>query len=58
MLSAFASAYYVKSPFLTYPLVALGIFMVVFLVMGVRAARLARPEVERMASLPLEADDE
>ena len=58
MLSAFAAAYYAKSPFLVYPLVAMCIFLVVFVAMGVRAVRLARPEVERMARLPLEADDE
>jgi len=58
MLSAFAAAYFAKSPVLVYPLVAMCIFMVVFVVMGVRAARIARPEAERMARLPLEADDE
>jgi hypothetical protein len=58
MLSAFAAAFFAKSPVLVYPLVAMGIFMVVFVATAVRAVRIARPEAERMARLPLEADDE
>jgi len=58
MLSAFASEYFARSPLLVLPVVAMCIFLGVFLIVGVRAARLRGPEAERMARLPLEADDE
>jgi len=58
MLSAIASEYFSHSPFLVLPLVAMGIFLTLFVVMGLRATRLRGRDAERMARLPLEADDE
>jgi hypothetical protein len=50
--------FFFKSPLLALPLVALGIFLTVFVVMFVRA--LLRPETasSRLAALPLESDED
>ncbi|HEX2679036.1 MAG TPA: hypothetical protein VHM19_20440 [Polyangiales bacterium] len=54
MLSQFSADYFARSPVLVYPILALALFLGVFVVISVRAARTKKPELERMASLPLE----
>jgi hypothetical protein len=56
MLSFFASDLLEKSPVLVYPIVALVIFVGVFTLVSIRALRMKKPEVARLASLPLEPD--
>lgn len=58
MLSWFASDYFSQSPVLIFPIVALGLFMTVFMVMSLRAIFARKPALDRMAQLPLESDDE
>jgi hypothetical protein len=58
MLSWFASEYFAHSPVLIYPMIALLVFAGVFTAASVRALLAEKSQVERMASLPLEADDE
>jgi hypothetical protein len=45
--------YFARSPVLAYPVLALAIFLTVFIVVSVRALRARREDVERMAALPL-----
>jgi hypothetical protein len=58
MLGWFASDYFQQSPVLVYPIIALGVFMTVFVGAVVRTLRARKSDIERMARLPLEADDE
>jgi hypothetical protein len=58
MLSWFASDFFAKSPALAYPVIALGIFMTIFVTTTLRALLEKKDEVDRLARLPLEADDE
>ena len=58
MLSWFASDFFARSPMLAYPIVALGIFMTIFVTATLRALFRNKDEVDRLARLPLEADDE
>lgn len=53
MLRQLSADYFARSPLLAYPVIALAIFLVVFVVVSVRALRSRREEVERMAALPL-----
>jgi hypothetical protein len=53
MLGQFSADYFARSPLLAYPVIALAIFLVVFVVVSVRALRSRPEEVERMAALPL-----
>jgi hypothetical protein len=57
MLSALARGHFASSPLLLLPVVALGLFVLVFAIACWRTFRAAaRPEHERAAALPLEAD--
>ncbi len=58
MLSWFASDFFARSPALAYPVLALGIFMTVFVTTTLRALFKKKDEVEHLARMPLEADDE
>lgn len=58
MLGWFASDYFSQSPVLIFPLVALGLFMTVFMVVSLRALFARKPNLDRLAQLPLESDDE
>ena len=58
MLSWFASDYFSQSPVLIFPIVALGLFLTVFMVVSLRAMLARKPQLDRMAQLPLESDDE
>ena len=53
MLRQLSADYFARSPLLIYPVLALAIFMAVFLLVSVRALRARREEIDRMASLPL-----
>ena len=57
MLSWFASDYFAQSPVLVFPLVALGIFMTVFMVVSVRTIFTRKASFDRIAAMPLEKDD-
>jgi hypothetical protein len=52
-----SAEYFARSPLLVYPMIALGLFFVVFVVVSVRALRTRTSEIERLAALPL-ADSE
>jgi hypothetical protein len=56
MLSLFASDVLEKSPVLLFPVVALLLFVSVFTFVSFRAIRMRKPDVSRLASLPLEND--
>ena len=45
-----------RSPLLALPIIALLIFMVVFVLVAIRALRQSRTEVDSMARLPLDDD--
>ncbi len=45
--------YFARSPLLIYPLIALGLFFLVFVIISVRAMRTKRAELDRLAALPL-----
>lgn len=53
MLSQLTADYFARSPVLAFPIAALGIFLLVFIGVSVRAALRAQSEMERMAQLPL-----
>ena len=57
MLSWFASDFFARSPMLVYPIVALGVFMTVFLTVSLRALFKPKSELERLAAMPLSEDD-
>jgi hypothetical protein len=54
MLSFMASEYFQRSPMLLYPLVALALFMLVFLVVTVKTVLTKGARYEAIARLPLE----
>lgn len=58
MLSWFASDFFAQSPVLAYPVAALGIFMTLFVTVSLRALFQSKEEVDRLARMPLENDDE
>jgi len=58
MLSLLASEGFARSPFLTYAIVALLIFMTVFAAVTIRTLFTRPVELEAVARLPLEADDD
>jgi hypothetical protein len=51
MLSQLSSDFFARSPLLAWPVVALGIFMCVFVVVSLRALLARRDEMQRMAEL-------
>ncbi len=53
MLSQFSADYFARSPVIVFPIVALAIFMVVFIAVTVRALRSNKDEVDHLAALPL-----
>lgn len=55
-MSAFARDFFVRSPALVFPVLALVIFFVVFVAMVVRAMRTPSSEAEALAKLPLEGE--
>ncbi len=57
MLGWFASDFFARSPVLIYPVIALGIFMTIFISMSLKALFLKKSEVDRLAQLPLSEDD-
>jgi hypothetical protein len=57
MLGFMASEYFQKSPMLWYPVLALALFMLVFIVVTVKAALARGQELEAMARLPLDQSD-
>lgn len=57
MLGWFASDFFARSPALVYPVIALGIFMTVFISVSLKALFLKKSEVDRLARLPLSEDD-
>lgn len=58
MLSFLASEHFAKSPFLSFAIVALVIFMTVFAAVSIRTLFTRPVELEAVARLPLEADDD
>ncbi|MFN7950164.1 MAG: hypothetical protein U0610_00410 [bacterium] len=58
MLSLLASDHFAKSPFLSFAILALLIFMTVFAVVTIRTLFTRPAELEVVARLPLEADDD
>ena len=54
MLSWIASDFFMRSPVLLYPLVALGLFMTVFIAVSLRAFLGNAERFEALARLPLE----
>lgn len=57
MLGWFASDFFARSPVLIYPVIALGLFMTVFISVSLKALFLKKSEVDRLAQLPLSEDD-
>jgi len=55
-MSRFASELFEQSPALLYPLIALVLFFVVFLVVLIRAARMKGSEADQYARIPLEEE--
>ncbi len=55
-MSRFVSAMMMGSPLLLFPLIALGLFGMVFVMTSVRALRRKASTYEHVASLPLEDD--
>jgi len=53
MLSQMAADYFARSPVLAFPLVALAIFLVVFLGVSLRTLLRDKKYIDRMAELPL-----
>ncbi len=57
MLGWFAGDFFARSPVLVYPIIALAIFMTVFITVSLRALFRPKSELERLAALPLREDD-
>lgn len=53
MLSQLSADYFARSPVLAYPIAALGLFLLVFVAVSLRAVLRARSDMDRMAQLPL-----
>jgi hypothetical protein len=53
MMRAMSAEFFSRSPLLIFPLIALGIFMAVFLCITARTLLTRRDELQRMAELPL-----
>lgn len=53
MLSQLSSDFFARSPLLAWPVIALGIFMCVFVSVSVRALLARRDEMQRMAELAI-----
>lgn len=57
MLGRYAAEFFEKSPALVFPLVALGIFVTVFVVLSVRAIRMDRTQTSGLSQLPFEGEE-
>jgi cbb3-type cytochrome oxidase subunit 3 len=55
-MSRFAAEFFADSPALLYPILALVLFFIVFLVVIIRVLRMSRSEVEHNARIPLEEE--
>ena len=53
-MSRFAAEVFSTSPALLFPMLALGLFLAVFVGVIVRVARMKRSEADRLARIPLE----
>jgi hypothetical protein len=58
MLSFISSEFFARSPVLAFPVVAMLLFMAVFVANAVRALRAAKPELDRLAELPFSDEQE
>ena len=54
MLSSLTRSLFADSPLMVFPLIALALFMAVFVAAAWRALRAERATVDRLAALPLE----
>jgi hypothetical protein len=54
MLSQLSADYFARSPVLAFPVAALGLFLLVFIGVSLRALLRERTELDRMAQLPLQ----
>jgi hypothetical protein len=54
MLSQLSADYFARSPVLAFPIAALGLFLLVFIGVSLRALLRERSELDRMALLPLQ----
>lgn len=52
MLRALATDFFARSPVLIFPIIALGLFFVMFVAIGVWVARAQRQELDAAARLP------
>jgi hypothetical protein len=57
-MSRFASEFFEQSPVLLYPVLALILFFIVFLVVVVRVMRMKSSEADLCARIPLEEESE
>lgn len=57
MLSQIAKTFFGASPVLGYPVIAMLIFLAVFLVVSVRALRKDRSEIDQLAKIPFEGEE-
>jgi len=58
MLSFVAMGYFQKSPLLIFPLIALLLFLTVFIVVTVRALRASPSSYDAISRLPLEGENQ
>jgi hypothetical protein len=58
MMRQLCSDYFARSPFLMFPMLALGLFVLVFVAVSVRALLARRDDVDRLAALPLSDSEE
>ncbi|MGB5695208.1 MAG: hypothetical protein WBM46_06125 [Polyangiales bacterium] len=57
-MSRFAAELFERSPALLYPVIALILFFIVFLVVIIRVIRMKASDVDRYARIPLEEESE
>jgi hypothetical protein len=57
MMRLMSADYFARSPLMIFPVIALAIFVVVFVAVTVRALRTRRDELDRLAALPLSDSD-
>jgi len=57
-MSRFASEFFAHSPALLYPVIALIVFVTVFLVVVIRVVRMNASEADYCARIPLEEESE
>ena len=57
MLGYMASEFFASSPVLWLPVIALGLFLLAFTILTIRAMRKPKSEIDRLAALPLEPEE-